>query len=149
MIMASYETIYRIRSLHAIYDLIRDNGTISYLCVLKFTDVHSVRSSVHIRQLRCACCFIVSASSSFNFDGKTIAFYDATFMPLHNRQDELRLRFKTNYPHGLLFYAKGTQNNDYMSVELRNGSIFVSVDLGRYQLVNIFWFVKQIIKSYH
>ena len=72
-----------------------------------------------------------SASSSFNFDGQTIAFYDATFLPLNNRQDELRLRFKTNYPHGVLFYAKGTQNNDYLSVQLRNGSIFVGVDLGK------------------
>ena len=71
-----------------------------------------------------------SASSAFNFDGRTIAYYDATYLPLHNRQDELRLRFKTNYPHGVLFYAKGTQNNDYLSVELRNGSIFVGVDLG-------------------
>ena len=70
------------------------------------------------------------ASSSFNFDGHTIAYYDATFSPLHNKLDELRLRFKTNYPHGVLFYAKGTQNNDYLSVELRNGSIFVGVDLG-------------------
>jgi hypothetical protein len=70
------------------------------------------------------------ASSSFSFDGQTIAYYDATFIPLHNKQDELRLRFKTNYPNGLLFYAKGTQNNDYLSVELRNGSIFVGVDLG-------------------
>ncbi len=70
------------------------------------------------------------ASSSFNFDGQTIAYYDATFIPLHNKQDELRLRFKTNYPNGVLFYAKGTQNNDYLSVELRNGSIFVGVDLG-------------------
>lgn len=71
------------------------------------------------------------ASSTFNFDGRTIAYYDATYVPLHNRQDELRLRFKTNYPHGVLFYAKGTQNNDYLSVELRNGSIYVGVDLGR------------------
>ena len=71
-----------------------------------------------------------SASSSFNFDGQTIAYYDATVSPLHNRQDELRLRFKTNYPHGVLFYAKGTQNNDYLAVELRNGSIFVGIDLG-------------------
>jgi hypothetical protein len=70
------------------------------------------------------------ASSSFTFDGQTIAYYDATFIPLHNQQDELRLRFKTNYPNGVLFYAKGTQNNDYLSVELRNGSIFVGVDLG-------------------
>ncbi|CAF1408646.1 unnamed protein product [Adineta ricciae] len=69
-------------------------------------------------------------SSSFNFDGQTIAYYDATYIPLHNKQDELRLRFKTNYPHGVLVYAKGTQNNDYISVELRNGSIFVGVDLG-------------------
>ncbi len=74
--------------------------------------------------------FFFVASSSFNFDGQTIAYYDATFLPLHNRQDELRLRFKTNYPNGLLFYAKGTQNNDYLSVELRNGSIYVGVDLG-------------------
>ena len=70
------------------------------------------------------------ASSSFNFDGRTIAYYDATINPLHNLQDEFRLRFKTNYPHGVLFYAKGTQNNDYLAVELRNGSIFVGIDLG-------------------
>jgi hypothetical protein len=70
------------------------------------------------------------ASSSFTFDGRTIAYYDATFIPLHNQQDELRLRFKTNYPNGVLFYAKGTQNNDYLTIELRNGSIFVGIDLG-------------------
>ena len=70
------------------------------------------------------------ASSSFTFDGQTIAYYDASLIPLHNQQDELRLRFKTNYPHGVLFYAKGTQNNDYLTVELRNGSIFVGIDLG-------------------
>lgn len=81
-------------------------------------------------------CFILQlilfclASSSFNFDGQTIAYYDATYMPLHNKQDELRLRFKTNYPNGVLFYAKGTQNNDYLNIELRNGSIFVAIDLG-------------------
>lgn len=75
-------------------------------------------------------CLFFPASSSFSFDGQTIAYYDATYLPLHNRQDELRLRFKTNYPHGVLFYAKGTQNNDFLSVELRNGSIFVGVDLG-------------------
>jgi len=70
------------------------------------------------------------AASSFSFDGQTIAYYDATFIPLHNQQDELRLRFKTNYPNGVLFYAKGTQNNDYLTIELRNGSIFVGIDLG-------------------
>ncbi len=70
------------------------------------------------------------AASSFSFDGQTIAFYDATFIPLHNSQDELRLRFKTNYPNGVIFYAKGTQNNDFLTVELRNGSIFVGIDLG-------------------
>ncbi|CAF3869280.1 unnamed protein product [Rotaria magnacalcarata] len=69
-------------------------------------------------------------ASSFTFDGQTIAYYDATFIPLHNQQDELRLRFKTNYPTGVLFYAKGTQNNDYLTVELRDGSIFVGLDLG-------------------
>ncbi|CAF1038539.1 unnamed protein product [Rotaria sp. Silwood1] len=69
-------------------------------------------------------------SSSFTFDGQAIAYYDATFIPLHNLQDELRLRFKTNYPNGVLFYAKGTQNNDYLTIELRNGSIFVGIDLG-------------------
>lgn len=74
--------------------------------------------------------FSYLASSSFNFDGQTIAYYDATFLPLHNTQDELRLRFKTNYPHGVLFYAKGTQNNDYLTIELRNGSIYVGIDLG-------------------
>ena len=42
----------------------------------------------------------------------------------------MRLRFKTNFPNGVLFYAKGTQNNDYLSIELRNGSIFVGIDLG-------------------
>lgn len=73
----------------------------------------------------------LSASSSFNFDGQTISYFDATMAPLHNQQDELRLRFKTNYPNGVLFYAKGTQNNDYLAVELRNGSIFVGIDLGR------------------
>ncbi len=78
------------------------------------------------------------ASSSFSFDGQTIAYYDATFIPLHNQQDELRLRFKTNYPHGVLFYAKGTQNNDYLSVELRNGSIFVGVDLGWNSFIYIY-----------
>jgi len=70
------------------------------------------------------------AASSFSFDGQTIAFYDATFIPLHNSQDELRLRFKTNYPNGLIFYAKGTQNNDYLAIELRHGSIFIAIDLG-------------------
>jgi hypothetical protein len=87
--------------------------------------------------------FSFVASSSFNFDGQTIAYYDATFVPLHNRQDELRLRFKTNYPNGVLFYAKGTQNNDYLSVELRNGSIFVGVDLG----LNLFRYMKERIFS--
>jgi len=48
------------------------------------------------------------------------------------------LRFKTNYPNGVLFYAKGTQNNDYLSVELRNGSIYVGVDLGWNLLINKF-----------
>lgn len=72
----------------------------------------------------------IQASSSFTFDGQTIAYYDATYLPLHNIQDEFRLRFKTNYPNGVIFYAKGTQNNDYLSIELRNGSIFVGIDLG-------------------
>ncbi|CAF1595924.1 unnamed protein product, partial [Didymodactylos carnosus] len=67
---------------------------------------------------------------TYTFDGQTIAYYDATYAPLHNSQDELRLRFKTNFPNGLLFYAKGTQNNDYLSIELRNGSIYVGIDLG-------------------
>ncbi|CAF1547666.1 unnamed protein product, partial [Rotaria sordida] len=69
-------------------------------------------------------------TSSFTFDGQTVSYYDTTFIPLHNQQDELRLRFKTNFPNGVLFYAKGTQNNDYLTVELRNGSIFVGIDLG-------------------
>lgn len=75
--------------------------------------------------------FCLLASSSFTFDGQTIAYYDASYLPLHNTQDELRLRFKTNYPNGVLFYAKGTQNNDYLNIELRNGSIFVAIDLGK------------------
>lgn len=84
-----------------------------------------------LKLTRIGCIFFSNlAASSFTFDGQTIAFYDATLIPLHNQQDELRLRFKTNYPNGVLFYAKGTQNNDFLTIELRNGSIFVSVDLG-------------------
>jgi hypothetical protein len=50
--------------------------------------------------------------------------------PLNSLHDELMLRFRTNDPNALLFYTKGTQNNDYMSIELRNGSLFVGIDLG-------------------
>ncbi len=64
------------------------------------------------------------------FNRQALASYDATFQPLNSYQDELMLRFKTNDPSALIFYTKGTQNNDYMSIELRNGSIFVGVDLG-------------------
>lgn len=40
------------------------------------------------------------------------------------------IRFRTNEANSLLFYTIGQQNNDYLSVELRNGSIFVGIDLG-------------------
>ena len=52
------------------------------------------------------------------------------YQPLNSYHDELMLRFRTNDPSALLFYTKGTQNNDYMSIELRNGTIYVGVDLG-------------------
>ena len=59
-----------------------------------------------------------------------LASFDASYQPLNSYQDELMLRFRTNDPNALLFYTKGTQNNDYMSIELRNGSIHVGIDLG-------------------
>jgi contactin associated protein-like 2 len=52
------------------------------------------------------------------------------FQPINSYQDELMLRFRTNDPSALLFYTKGTQNNDYMALELRNGSLYVGIDLG-------------------
>ena len=64
------------------------------------------------------------------FNRIALASYDSMFQPLNSYEDELMLRFRTNDPNALIFYTKGTQNNDYMSIELRNGSIFVGVDLG-------------------
>jgi hypothetical protein len=52
------------------------------------------------------------------------------YQPLNSYHDELMLRFRTNDPSALVFYTKGTQNNDYMSIELRNGTIHLGVDLG-------------------
>ena len=59
-----------------------------------------------------------------------LASYDASFEPLNSIDDEFRIRFRTNEPNALLFYSKSQQNNDFFSVELRNGSIFVGIDLG-------------------
>jgi contactin associated protein-like 2 len=81
--------------------------------------------------------FVQMSHSKFLKDPTTVTFnrvalasYDAMFQPINSYQDELMLRFRTNDPNALLFYTKGTQNNDYMSIELRNGSIFVGIDLG-------------------
>ena len=68
--------------------------------------------------------------TTVTFNRAALASYDAMFQPINSYQDELMLRFRTNDPSALLFYTKGTQNNDYMSIELRNGSLFVGVDLG-------------------
>lgn len=68
--------------------------------------------------------------TTVTFNRVALASYDAMFQPINSYQDELMLRFRTNDPNALLFYTKGTQNNDYMSIELRNGSIFVGIDLG-------------------
>ncbi|RNA34413.1 neurexin-4 isoform X2, partial [Brachionus plicatilis] len=68
--------------------------------------------------------------TTVTFNRAALASYDAMFQPLNSYQDELLLRFRTNDPSALIFYTKGTQNNDYMSIELRNGSLYVGVDLG-------------------
>ena len=68
--------------------------------------------------------------TTVTFNRAALASFDASWQPLNSYQDELMLRFRTNDPNALLFYTKGTQNNDYMSIELRNGSIFVGIDLG-------------------
>ncbi len=68
--------------------------------------------------------------TTVTFNKLALASYDARMEPLNSYEDELLLRFRTNEPNALLFYTKGTQNNDYMSIELRNGSIYAGVDLG-------------------
>lgn len=123
------ETISVIPLSHVTFVSIHANGITSFLCVSKSTDANSVKTR-SVGLIVNSVMLLFLASSSFTFDGQTIAYYDATNLPLHNTEDELRLRFKTNFPHGVLFYAKGTQNNDYLTVELRNGSVFVAIDLG-------------------
>jgi hypothetical protein len=68
--------------------------------------------------------------TTVTFNRVALASYDAMYAPLNSYRDEFMMRFRTNDPSSLLFYTKGTQNNDYMSIELRNGSIFVGLDLG-------------------
>ena len=75
-------------------------------------------------------CLTKKAPTTVNFNRIALASYDSMFDPLNSLQDELMLRFRTNDQNALLFYTKGTQNNDYMSIELRNGSLFVGIDLG-------------------
>ena len=68
--------------------------------------------------------------TTVTFNRVALASYDASFQPLNSIDDEFRIRFRTNEPNSLLFYSKSQQNNDYFSVELRNGSLFVGIDLG-------------------
>ncbi len=64
------------------------------------------------------------------FNRLALASYDASREPLNSIDDEFLVRFRTNEPNALLLYSKGQQNNDYISIELRNGSIHVGIDLG-------------------
>lgn len=41
----------------------------------------------------------------------------------------MELRFKTNFPHGVMFYASGNQG-DFLVLQMSRGYLNVSIDLG-------------------
>ncbi|XP_071101429.1 neurexin-4-like [Haliotis cracherodii] len=58
--------------------------------------------------------------------------FDLSRQPVPSESDTLELRFKTNKPDGVLFYASGNQG-DYIVMEMRRGYLYFRIDLGSTQ----------------
>ncbi|KAK7477015.1 hypothetical protein BaRGS_00031695, partial [Batillaria attramentaria] len=67
-----------------------------------------------------------------SFSGTSYIEYDMSQQAVQSTSDLLEMRFKTNSPHGILFYASGNQG-DFMLLQMNRGYLNFSIDLGSTQ----------------
>lgn len=67
-----------------------------------------------------------------SFSGKGYIEYDLSQQAVQTTTDLLEFRFKTNSPHGVMFYASGNQG-DFMVLQMNRGYLNFSLDLGSTQ----------------
>ncbi|PVD37242.1 hypothetical protein C0Q70_04237 [Pomacea canaliculata] len=67
-----------------------------------------------------------------SFAGAGYIEYDLSQQEIQTVEDLLELRFKTNFPHGVMFYASGNQG-DFLVLQMSRGYLNVSIDLGSTQ----------------
>ncbi|KAK7092596.1 neurexin-4-like isoform X2 [Littorina saxatilis] len=67
-----------------------------------------------------------------NFLGGGYIQYDLSQQAVQTTTDLVELRFKTNSPHGVLFYASGNQG-DFMVLQMNRGYLNFTIDLGSTQ----------------
>jgi contactin associated protein-like 2 len=65
-----------------------------------------------------------------NFLGDGYINYDLSKQAYQTNDDLLELRFKTNSPHGVIFYASGNQG-DFMILQMNRGYLNFTIDLGQ------------------
>ena len=74
--------------------------------------------------------FLSAAAYTSNFLGNGYIQYDLSQQAYQTTTDLLELRFKTNSPHGVLFYSSGNQG-DFMVLQLNRGYLNFTIDLGQ------------------
>ena len=77
--------------------------------------------------------FLFSVSYATNLIGSGYIQYNVTGpeYQVRMREDELRIRFRTNDPFGLMFHADSSQG-DFLTVELVRGILRTSIALGEF-----------------
>ncbi|ESO94302.1 hypothetical protein LOTGIDRAFT_118711, partial [Lottia gigantea] len=75
------------------------------------------------------CVFVPYVTS---FGGSGYIQYDLSQQAVQTEEDKLELRFKTNKPDGIIFYASGNQG-DFVLLEMRRGFLYFRLDLGSTQ----------------
>ncbi|XP_041371694.1 neurexin-4-like [Gigantopelta aegis] len=106
-------------------------NTLMYPVVARYIRFNPQRWSMFISmRIEIYGCLFKSYVASF--DGNSRMEYDLSQQSVPLENNLLELRFKTNKPDGILFYASGNQG-DFMLLEMRRGYMYFKIDLGSTQ----------------
>ena len=104
-----------------------------YECIHVCVHIIYMFACVNVKRLdhihKICFCFSPAAYTS-NFLGNGYIQYDLSRQAVQTTTDLLELRFKTNSPHGVIFYSSGNQG-DFMVLQMNRGYLNFTIDLGQ------------------
>ena len=111
-----------------------------YVCLCECEKVRS--HSQNVKKIS----FFSSSLAAYtsNFLGNGYIQYDLSQQAVQTTTDLLELRFKTNSPHGVIFYSSGNQG-DFMALQMNRGYLNFTIDLGQLLLLLFSFFFFTLI----